>query len=161
MIDAVPDEVWHLSGELKSYSTRCLDTLLRLEGYPAVTAPPEKYASAMSMLMTGSNIWPPPWKHVMTSDDFKSFLKTLVERTVEALNKLNDQYYVNTYVAGNAVFGALRRARIDVDAWRLAVAQNPKLTMVKSFAPLDDGNIHRLCLLHFGYRIFHSRGNHH
>lgn len=139
MVDTVPQDVWHLSGELKNNSSRCLDTLLRLEGYPAVTTPPTKYAAAMSVLMSGSTIWPPPWKHVMTSDDFKAFLKTLVERTVEALNKLNDQYYVNTYVASNEVFGALQRARVDIEAWRFAVAQNPKLTMVKSFAPLNDG----------------------
>lgn len=139
LVDDVPQNVWHLSGEPKLYSTHCLDTLLRLEGYTISTNPPEKYVRSMGTLMSGSLAWPPPWKLVMRPDDFKSFLKTIVSRTVDTLPKLDTKYYMSTYVEGNDVFAALQRARIDGEKWRNAVISNPKLTMVKSFKPLDDG----------------------
>jgi hypothetical protein len=138
-VDDVPLGVWHLSGQVKLRSDRCLDTVMRLAGKEISSRPPERFINAMNLLMSGSNVQP-PWSQVMPEREHRGLVKSLINEATVALDTLSRDYYVNTWVPQSAVLRSLQPARVDKARYlelRASAGNNAKV--IESFQPDSDG----------------------
>lgn len=136
----VPDDAWHLTGELKLSSTRCLDTLLRLEHVDIDLKPSRSWREVVDTVSKAEPLVHVPWQLVMPSRDHRAFIKRLVDEVQGILPSVIANYYRDTWVKHTRVFNSLQRARIDTQRWRVAQASNVKNTAaIESFRPLSDG----------------------
>lgn len=148
----VPEDTWHLSGELKT-SNKCLDTLFKLENVTVELNPPERYFNAMTTLLSSSGYWPPPWHDVMPPRVHRTFVETLIARVVEAFNRADQTFYRTVWVPGNAVFGSLQRAVIDEEKRASYVRANEgNLAALESFRPDEQGFAPAVTYNRFGQR---------
>lgn len=138
--DSVPRDSWHMTGHVKSSpSSKCLDTLLRLDGRSS-PRPPERFVSAMSHLVTGSSPHPIPWMHVLPQDEFRAFFKNAVQETMSAFSELPFGYYESAWTAGSRVLSALRPARINSQKFQAALEQHSSSAPgLESFRPKKSG----------------------
>lgn len=134
----VPADAWHLSGQLKPPSQRCMDTLLRLEHLELNIEPSKKHVDAFRSVVP-ENAWPPPWQKCMSARDFESFSESLFSKAMDALTLCDETYYVSTYVAQTSVFDALQRARISRAAWNEAMLDDSVRSTVRKFEPGSNG----------------------
>lgn len=149
---AVPREAWHLSGDIKLHSDRCMDTLLRLGGRQLDLAPPARFVAAMSQLMSGSQ-GSPPWSQVMPTDQHRTFVKKLVNDAKETVGQLSQDYYVNAWVPQSHVLRSLQPARVDPVRWRAAVeASGTNSRILEGFRPDRDGFAAPVVYNRFGTR---------
>lgn len=137
----VPSDTWHLTGQIKLESDRCLDTLLRLGRTKLDLLPPSRFTNAMATFQSGSNApTSVPWQKVMPAKAHRSFTKGLVDVVAEAIDKLPTGYYKNTWALGNGVLRSLQPAKIDAAMFQALVdAKVGNVTAVKSFAPDYNG----------------------
>lgn len=137
----VPNDTWHLSGNVKPESDWCLDTVLRLGSVKIDTSPPARFTTAMSTFQSGSNIGQQiPWQKVMPVRAHRDFVKGLLEQVVVAMDKLPLGYYRSSWVPGNGVIRSLRTAKVNSALFQQLVdAKVGNVTAVKSFAPDHNG----------------------
>lgn len=140
LTDSVPRDSWHLTGELKSSSTaKCLDTLHKLVGKKLPNIP-DKYNTAMSCLITGSQHVHVPWKYALPQDVFRTFFKSIVQETTSSFDGLPFEYYETAWSAGSRVLNSLKPAAVDAE-----VLQNHINTLgnsapgLESFRPKKSG----------------------
>lgn len=137
-VDDVADDVWHLDGTFKP--EKCLDTLFRLNNVELDINPPKPYIVAMSSVMSGSLGWPPPWQDLMPKAAHRSFVQGLIKRVDEELNNLDTTFYDRVWVPGNAVFGALQRAHVNVERWTTYLDSGEgNVGALRSFQPDENG----------------------
>lgn len=131
----VPKDSWHLSGEIKLESNRCLDTLLRLNSIQLDLNPPEKFITMMKQVISGSldNV---PWSHVMSGKDHRAFIKNLINQANDALAHISKDYYMNTWVPQSTVLRSLHPACIDTVRYNeLVNSVTTNVTTLQSFKP--------------------------
>jgi len=151
-VDHVPESTWHLSGELKLHSDRCLDTLLRLNSRVVDVSPPARFVNAMSQLMSGSHV-AIPWAHVMPEREHRAHVRKLINEASEALETISKDYYVNTWVPQSTVLRSLQPARVSQARYRevLALAGN-NAKSIENFCPNDNGFAATVAYDRFGTR---------
>jgi len=136
----VPSRAWHLSGQTKFDSDRCLDTALKLSGTPLNVEPPEAFVKSMSVLTGSTGHVVVPWQKVMPAREHQSFIKRLINETVVAMDTAALDYYKGTWVTGNHVLSSLQPAAIDSQTWRdLVVSGEGNVAATRSFEPGPDG----------------------
>lgn len=117
----------------------CLDTLLKLNDYVIDLSPPKRFVNVMTKLMSGSNM-SVPWTNVMPSHEYKAFVKKVENEAIVALAGLSKDYYEGCWVTENAVFGALKPAKVDAQAWQaLMDAKVGNMPVVETFRPDHKG----------------------
>lgn len=132
----VPVRAWHLSGDYKSTSDRCLDTAIKLACLSVQTSPPDKFVKAMSVLTGSTGHVQIPWQKVMPKREHQNFIKNLLASAVEVMVPAVLDYYKGTWVHGNHVLQALQPALIDATLWRdLIVEGEGNVPALKSFEP--------------------------
>lgn len=134
-IDDVPENVWHMSGKTKSYSNRCLDTVMKLSHHVPDLNPPKRFVTAMSSLMKTT----PPWSKVMPARDHRSFVKNLINEATVAIETINKDYYMNTWVTETAVLQALQPARINFKRFESLSKSGGNSSIIESFRPDSNG----------------------
>jgi hypothetical protein len=131
----VSKDSWHLSGESKLESNRCLDTLLRLNSVQLDLNPPEKFITMMKYVISGS-LDGVPWSHVMSDKDHRAFIKNLINQANDALEHISKDYYMNTWVPQSTVLRALQPACVDVARYNeLLNSVTTNITTLQSFKP--------------------------
>lgn len=140
LVDSVPEETWHLSGQIKLNSDWCLDSALKLSGKEINLQPPERFTSAMSTFSGSLGDINVPWQKVMPARAHLSFVKGLVSETVVAMANSPLDYYKSVWVPGNALLRSLQRVAIDSQLWREHVASGEgNVPAIQSFAPDESG----------------------
>ena len=138
--ESVPRDSWHFTGEMKIAPTsKCLDTLLRLEqrSLPSV---PERYLTSMRSIVTGS--CPVPWQLALPQSEFKLFFKNIVQETTDVFSSLPFDYYETAWIPGNRVLSSLRPAAIDTQLFEKYINENPGSPGLESFRPKRSGFSH-------------------
>ena len=138
---SVPRDSWHMTGNTKLSSSKCLDTLFRLNHHSSSKIP-DRYLTAMQCLITGS-IPAVPWQHILPQDEFRLFFKSLVQETIDIFSRLPFSYYETAWLSGSRVLSALRPARIDLDklqSYQANTAQH--IPGLESFRPKRSGFSH-------------------
>lgn len=134
----VPPEHWHVSGDVKPSSVRCLDTALRLDCKSLDLSPEARWTTACDTVFSGSlgTGETYPWERIMPRHAHRAFLKGLVGKVEESIGGLDTNYYESTWVPSSSVFG-LKAARLDTVRWaaRLATDENNR-HVLETFAPL-------------------------
>lgn len=132
----VPSRAWHLSGQIKLDSERCLDTALNISGISLVTTPPEPFVKSMLTLTGPNNHMNVPWQKVMPVKEHQAFIRKLTKEAIDASAAAALDYYRGTWVPGNYVLSSLQPASIDTSAWRdLIIAGEGNLPALRSFEP--------------------------
>ena len=133
----VPSDTWHLTGTVKPESDWCLDTVLRLGNIKLDVHPPERFETAMSMVMSSScQNAPVPWQKVMPAKAHRAFVQGLIDQVVVAMVKVPIDYYRGTWVPGNGVVRSLQPARINKERWQALVdAGVGNVRAVETFMP--------------------------
>lgn len=151
-IDEPPKDSWFLGMDPEHDHALSVNTLLRLHNHRIDVSPPERFVSAMSTVMSGSQ-GSIPWSFVMPQRDHRAFVDNLIKLTVEAIKTLPKDYYRDTWVSGTKVLASLRPASIDVGAWNDIVASRPgNLNVVETFKPDKRGIAQKIKYDRFGTR---------
>jgi hypothetical protein len=131
--ESIPRDAWHLTGEIKLRSKRCLDTVLALNERQLNVLPLERFVESTKCVF-GEDVRP-QWQHIMNQRDYRSFLDGLVKRTVIAAKDLDDGYYTNVWSRSRSILARLDRIKVDARNWydALAVVQKDSLNR----QPLD------------------------
>ncbi len=150
LLSKVPPEAWLLSGHHRLDGGLCLDSLLRLAGISLRTLPHQKWVRAMSQLTTT----PSPWSKVMPPDDYRGFVRGLVNSIMGNIDGLPKQYTRDTWARGGAFLGSLRPAKVDMAAWREATAANGDRAdaVLEGFRPGNGGWVSPVVYDRFGTR---------
>lgn len=149
-VPTVPDDVYHLSGEVKPLHDRCLDTVFALNGISIDLSPPKRFVTAMQLVMSGSSV-SPPWQKVMPLTAHRAFMKHLVDSTVVAMAKADMTYYEGTWVPGNAVIRSLQPAKVNASMVSDLVASKVhNAYVIETFRPGKDGFAPRVSYDRFG-----------
>jgi len=149
--DAVPRDSWHLTGALKNApSSRCLDTLFRLEGH-VTSSVPQKYLTAMSHLTTGS--MPVPWQHALPQEAFRIFFRNVVQETQDVFSRLPFDYYETAWMPGSRVLSSLRPVRVDPEAMQRCLDEaGSNVATLEGFRPKRSGFAHPVTYDRFATR---------
>ena len=148
----IPMNSWHLSGKIKLYSDRCLDTLLRLNGIDLDINPPKKYVAAMMHFMSGSNV-PIPWSQVMPDKAYRAFVKNLINQVTELSASFIENYYVNTWVPQSIVLRSLQRSKVTKTRFNEVLTESGMNSrVIESFRPDDSGYASPVAYDRFGTR---------
>ena len=107
-VEKIPDDVWHLSGNIKKNSSMCLDSVLRLSSSGDIPKVPECYVKAMSVLTDVI----PPWSMVMPPSKYKVFFSEIVNY-VKDHRDVSTDYYSSAWAPGNKILNAIRPAKTD------------------------------------------------
>jgi hypothetical protein len=135
----VPAGFWHLSGKLKTYDDRCLDTLLKLNGTSLDVSPPARFVSAMSSLVSGS-FQALPWSLIMPADAHRAFVKRLINSVKETFPTLNRAFYEAVWVPEAHVLRSLAPAKIDRRRFEFVLEESGmNHRVVDGFKPGIDG----------------------
>lgn len=111
--ETVPTGAWHLSGGVKLYSDRCLDTVLQLNDRKLSLDPPDKFCRVMQRLAPGCH--PVPWSKVMPEAEHRAFVRRLINEASEAMATISRDYYASTWVPGSAILRCLEPATVDIE----------------------------------------------
>ena len=151
-IEQVPDDVWHLSGERKSGSEWCLDTLLRLSAININTNPEQKFVASIVPFVSGTMyVDCVPWRYVLPTQTHRDFMKRLVNDIDVAMAKCQVKYYRDTWVNGDRIFGHLKRARINRQLWQSLIdARVGNVNSVATFCPDQYGYAEKVFYDRFG-----------
>jgi len=148
-LSTVPQNTWHLSGNIKQESDWCLDTVLRLAGKTIEISPPEKFVNSMKKFTEESDVL--PWQHLMPQSAHRAFMKNLVNSVVVAIDNIPMSYYRSCWVPGNGVIRSLKQATIDNVKWRAIIdACVPTMGTVKTFRPDQYGLAEKIVYDRFG-----------
>ena len=132
----VPKETWHLSGEPKDDSDRCLDTVLRLANNLPDLAPPPRFINAMSVFSGSLGETSIPWSRVMPTKEHQSFTRRLINTTKVAMATAPLDYYRTVWVSGNAVFKTLKPVMVNKTIWNALMEKGEgNMPAVRSFEP--------------------------
>lgn len=148
--DSVPRDTWHMTGEIKANSSRCLDTLMKLAHHEP-TKPPSIHAHIMSSLVPPGT--PIPWQQVLPQDTFREFFKNLVQETIDVFSELPFVYYESAWMAATRVLSSLAPASVD-DSLLLKHASEggTNLPILESFRPKRSGFCHPVVYDRFATR---------
>ena len=134
-VEKVPDDVWHLNGNIKKDSSRCLDSVLKLSFVERLPAIPEPYTKMMSTLTDSI----PPWSMVMPPSKYKEFFNDIVNYVRDNQN-ISTSYYESTWVPGNKILNAIRPAKTDgVRVAEIINSSAMNAQVVESFRPRAGG----------------------
>jgi len=134
-VEKVPDHVWHLNGNIKKDSSRCLDSVLKLSFVERLPAIPEPYKKMMSTLTDSI----PPWSMVMPPSKYKEFFNDIVNYVRDNQN-ISTSYYEATWTPGNKILNAIRPAKTDgVRVAEIVNASAMNAQVVESFRPRAGG----------------------
>lgn len=136
----LPEETWHLNGRCKDDSDWCLDTVLKLAGKEIRVTPPDPFVKQMSLLSGSLKGVAIPWQKVMPAKAHQSFVKSLVEQVVVAMDGAPLNYYKTVWVPGNSVLRSLRPAVVDKARWgELLESGEGNVSAIRSFEPDENG----------------------
>ena len=107
---------WVLGG---GHTHKSLSALLDLAGVQLPSLP-TAHVSALRHLVTGSHV-PVPWQHVLPRRVYENYFKNTVKVIEDVYSELPFAYYDTAWSAGSEVLGALKAAKIDVEAWQRAI----------------------------------------
>lgn len=148
--DSVPRDAWHMTGEIKVNSSRCLDTLMKLAHHEPLKPPAIHIDIMKSLVPPGTPI---PWQQVLPQETFREFFKNLVQETIDVFSELPFVYYESAWTAATRVLSALVPVAID-DALLLKHASEggTNLPILESFRPKRSGFCHPVIYDRFGTR---------
>lgn len=150
-VDDLPADVWHLSGNIKHNSNRCLDTLYRLSNTKLKLLPPERFVKSMKSVDPGLSIYDCPWSKIMPAPVHQAFVRSIIDQVKSTIETLPFQYYERTWVPESVVFGALRSAYIDKELWKNHVALGSgNVYVLESFKPDNFGRARKPLYNRFG-----------
>lgn len=128
-----PSGAWTLSSA-SFKNSRDLGTVLALHGTVLPTLP-DKYVTAMRLLVTGSNTTI-PWQHVLPRRVYENYFKNTVKVIEDVFSELPFDYYDTAWTAGTAVLSSLKPAKVDVEMWHnLLEAASVNAAVLSSFKP--------------------------
>jgi len=134
-VEKIPDDVWHLNGNIKKDSSRCLDSVLKLSFVERLPAIPEPYKKMMSTLTDSI----PPWSMVMPPSKYKEFFNDIVNYVRDNQN-ISTSYYEATWTPGNKILNAIRPAKTDgVRVAEIVNSSAMNAQVVESFRPRAGG----------------------
>ena len=134
-VEKVPDHVWHLNGNIKKDSSRCLDSVLKLSFVERLPAIPEPYTKMMSTLTDSI----PPWSMVVPPSKYKEFFNDIVNY-VRDNQSISTSYYEATWMPGNKILNAIRPAKTDgVRVAEIVNSSAMNAQVVESFRPRAGG----------------------
>lgn len=135
-VEEIPTTTWHLSGELKHSSNRCLDTVMRLNSKEADLLPQEKYLKMMQVVTPDHGPRQLPWVHLMTSKEHRSYVRKLINEAVDTIDNYSKDYYVSTWVNETAVLDALKPAVVSRKRYaELKATVKNNVHTIESFEP--------------------------
>ena len=149
---SIPRDAWHLDGSLKgSPTSKCLDTLLKLDGRVPPTVP-EIFRNALASLLSNEDVLV-PWRHVLPKKQFRIFFENVITDTRSAFPGLPFDYYETVWVAGSRVLSALRPASVDPGTFQSFVSgPGSSAPGLESFRPKRSGFAHPVVYDRFGTR---------
>lgn len=135
-VEEIPTAAWHLSGELKHSSNRCLDTVMKLNSKEADLLPHEKYLKMMQVVAPDHGPQQLPWVHLMTSKEHRSYVRKLINEAVDTIDNYSKDYYVSTWVNETAVLDALKPAMVSRKRYaELKATVKNNVHTIESFEP--------------------------
>lgn len=95
-----------------------------------------------------------PWSKVMPPDEYRGFVKGLINSIMGTIDGLPKQYTRDTWARGGALLGLLRPSKVDMAAWREAMAANGDRTdaVLEGFRPGNGGWLAPVVYDRFGTR---------
>ena len=124
----------------KNSDLLCINELFRLNKIKINTEPPQKYRNALrSIGISSTGI---PWRYVMPLDSYKSYCYRVASDISKHFEKLDKDYYADTFKPSGGVLKHLKRACIDKKKYlehARSEASPAALSVLESFEPLDDG----------------------
>lgn len=137
----VPQGYWHLSGDVKTISDKCLDSLLKLAFIELKLAPPQQYVTAIELFISNvSKKRSLPWRHIMPERIHRAFVKSVLEQVTVAMSTIQKHYYEDTWVPGNAVLESLQPIKIDPRLWLALMHKGDgNINALETFEPNADG----------------------
>lgn len=150
----VPEETWHLSGQLKPQSEWCIDTLLKLNQLTFDVKPEKKYIESIATVVSGSNKVDVPWQSCMPRADHSRLVSESIEQIDRLLNIAKTSYYKGTWVTGTRLLEKLQQPYIDPQKWqknfdRWDVANKESLL---AFKPNKNDEVKKTVYNRFGTR---------
>lgn len=124
----------------KSTELFCINELFRLNKIKISTEPPQKYRNALRSI--GINSTGIPWRYVMPIDVYKSYCYRIASDISKHFEKLDKDYYADTFKPSGEVLNHLKRACIDKKKYleHARTEGSPAaLSVLESFEPLEDG----------------------
>jgi hypothetical protein len=124
----------------KSTELFCINELFRLNKIKISTEPPQKYRNALRSI--GINSTGIPWRYVMPIDAYKSYCYRIASDISKHFEKLDKDYYADTFKPSGEVLNHLKRACIDKKKYleHARTEGSPAaLSVLESFEPLEDG----------------------
>lgn len=147
----LPKDVWHLSGNFKPDSGRCLDTVYKLAKISLKLAPPESFIKSMRLLLPDSSPNELPWSHLMPTQVHQQFIKSIINQVKKTIELLPTQYYEKTWVPGNQVIHSLRASHIDRALWKKLIDERVgNVHVVETFKPDNFGRARKPTYNRFG-----------
>ena len=146
---SVPPNTWHMSGNIKTESDWCLDTLFRLSGETIDVSPPVRFVNSIEKFVDDSIVL--PWRYLMPPATHRAFIKNVVDSVAVAIDKLPTSYYRGCWVPGNGVIRSLKPVKVDVVRWKAIIdADVPTVGTVKTFRPDQRGFAGKITYDRFG-----------
>ena len=148
-LSSVPENTWHLSGNVKQDSDWCLDTVFKLAGISVETQPPAKFVNSIKKFVDDTEHI--PWRYLMPMSVHRAFMKNTIDNVTIAIDNLPMNYYRGCWVPGNSVIRALQPTKIDVVRWKAIIDSGPPTVgTVKTFHPNKNGFADKITYDRFG-----------
>jgi hypothetical protein len=119
---------------------RSLNALMTMCGISSSFAPPQRFVSAMQLLVTGTI--EVPWQKVMPRPDYDRFVDSVVAATRQFLPNAPVGYFGSVFRELSGLFQALQPAVIDRQRLKeiaRSESNSSQLEVVKTFLPINDG----------------------
>jgi hypothetical protein len=137
--ERINDSSWHFSGHIKSDSSKCWDTVMKLAMVPSSSIPkiPEPYIKAMSHF--AQDQVSPPWSMILPPSKYKTFFNDIV-KYVQSNTNISTDYYQNVWVPGNKILNVLKPAKVDgLRISEIVSLSATNAPVVESFRPRAGG----------------------
>jgi hypothetical protein len=149
LVETICQNAWHLSGEPKLYSRKCLDSLFRLNGIEFDQSPGKKWVSSVKCAR-GEKI---PWSLILPRDEYRRFTERLVNKIKENIVEINSEYCDGTWNEAGGILRALSSARVKRDHVERIISENEmKSKTLQSLLPLDGDVLQVVRYNRFGTR---------
>lgn len=145
-----PKDVWLLNGAIDPMKPLCLDSLFKLGNVDIDLLPNKKWLTAMDFLTKSSNL---PWNMILPKEEYKLFVKNLVNTVKETIDSLPKNYYREVWCPAGQFLSTLRPARVDSDRYKSFVEQSERDSgALETFRPGPGGFLQKVVYDRFSTR---------
>lgn len=103
-----PHEALSLKGNVEDFghARSSLDSALRLEKVGDFFSPPDRFKKSLVGIPDGTQ---PKWSWIMPQKEWKGWVRSIVDRLIEAAPSIDDTYYTGAWTHHHTVFSAIKR----------------------------------------------------